>query len=77
MLGCFAGERRHWPSSWERRELEHQLQNDGLRIHQRISDRLLTTEGLLPVTQVALDDTWSALRFRFREEIPKIMRAGA
>jgi hypothetical protein len=37
----------------------------------------LTSEGLLPVTQVALDDTWSALRFRFREEIPKVMRAGA
>jgi hypothetical protein len=37
----------------------------------------VTTEGLLPVTQVALDDTWSALRFRFREEIPKLMRAGA
>ncbi len=32
----------HAASSWERRELEHQLQNDGLRIHQRISDRLLS-----------------------------------
>lgn len=37
----------------------------------------VTSEGLLPVTQIALDDTWSALRFRFREEIPKVMRAGA
>ena len=37
----------------------------------------VTSEGLLPVTQIALDDTWSALRFRFREEIPKLMRAGA
>ncbi|HZF74694.1 MAG TPA: hypothetical protein VE033_02520 [Acetobacteraceae bacterium] len=37
----------------------------------------VTSEGLLPVTQVALDATWSALRFRFREEIPKVMRAGA
>ncbi len=36
----------------------------------------VTSEGLLPVTQVALDETWSALRFRFREEIPKLMRAG-
>jgi hypothetical protein len=32
---------------------------------------------LLPVTQVALDDTWSALRFRFRDEIRKLTRKKA
>ena len=30
--------------------------------------------GLLPVSQVALDDTWSALRFRFRDEIKVLTR---
>jgi hypothetical protein len=30
--------------------------------------------GLLPVTQIALDDTWSALRFRFRDEIASLTR---
>jgi hypothetical protein len=30
--------------------------------------------GLLPVTQIALDDTWSALRFRFRDEIKRMTR---
>lgn len=28
----------------------------------------------LPVTQVALDDDWSALRFRRRSEIPRLTR---
>lgn len=28
----------------------------------------------LPVAQIALDDTWSALRFRFREDIPRLTR---
>lgn len=30
--------------------------------------------GLLPVTQVAIDDMWSALRWRRREEIAKLTR---
>lgn len=30
--------------------------------------------GLLAVAQVAIDPTWSALRFRFRDEIPRITR---
>jgi hypothetical protein len=34
----------------------------------------LLTRGLLPVTQVAIDDTWSALRFRRRGEIAKLTR---
>ena len=34
----------------------------------------LTQAGLLPVTQEALDATWSALRFRLREEIPTLAR---
>lgn len=34
----------------------------------------LTREGLIPVTQIALDDDWSALRFRYRDEVPKITR---
>lgn len=33
--------------------------------------------GFLPVTQVAVDATWSALRFRRREEIPKLTRRSA
>ncbi|MEA1617768.1 hypothetical protein SOQ14_02455 [Erythrobacter sp. T5W1-R] len=31
--------------------------------------------GLLGVRQIALDEDWSALRFRFKEEIPVIMRS--
>ena len=34
----------------------------------------LTQAGLIPVTQIALDDDWSALRFRYRDEVPKITR---
>ncbi len=34
----------------------------------------LTQAGLLPVTQVALDNTWVALRFRLREEVPTLTR---
>jgi hypothetical protein len=30
--------------------------------------------GLLPVAQVSLDDTWSALRFRYRDEIKTMTR---
>ncbi|MGY2732526.1 hypothetical protein [Sphingomonas sp. UYP23] len=30
---------------------------------------------LLPVTQIAIDEDWSALRFRYRDEIPKLTRA--
>ena len=30
--------------------------------------------GFLPVAQVAIDGTWSALRFRRREEIPTLTR---
>ena len=30
--------------------------------------------GFLPVTQIALDDDWSALRFRPRAEMPKLTR---
>ena len=33
--------------------------------------------GLLPVSQVALDATWSALRFRRRDEIRTLTRKGA
>ncbi len=29
---------------------------------------------LLPVTQIAIDATWSALRFRYRDEIQKLTR---
>lgn len=29
---------------------------------------------LLPVTQVAVDETWSALRFRYRDEIKTLTR---
>ncbi len=32
--------------------------------------------GLLAVTQIALNDDWSALRFRYRDEIPKLTRRG-
>ncbi|MCS6891559.1 MAG: hypothetical protein NZN45_08075 [Rhodovarius sp.] len=34
----------------------------------------LTQAGFLPVAQIALDATWSALRFRLREEVPTLMR---
>jgi hypothetical protein len=33
--------------------------------------------GLLGVTQVALDETWSALRFRYRDEIKTLTRKTA
>jgi hypothetical protein len=33
--------------------------------------------GLLPVAQVALDETWSALRFRRRHEIARLTRRSA
>jgi hypothetical protein len=36
----------------------------------------LTEAGFLPVAQVAIDPTWSALRFRRRDEIPRITRKG-
>ena len=32
--------------------------------------------GLLAVTQIALDDDWSALRFRYRDEIARLTRRG-
>lgn len=34
----------------------------------------LTDAGLIPVTQIALDENWSALRFRYRDEVKKITR---
>ena len=34
----------------------------------------LAGKELLPVTQVAIDDTWSALRFRYRDEIATLTR---
>ncbi len=34
----------------------------------------LAAHDLLPVTQVALDADWSALRFRYRDEIAKLTR---
>ncbi|WP_052341395.1 hypothetical protein [Salinarimonas rosea] len=34
----------------------------------------VTGAGFLPVLQVALDETWSALRFRLRDEIPRLTR---
>ncbi len=34
----------------------------------------LTREGMIPVTQIALDDDWSALRFRYRDEVKLITR---
>jgi hypothetical protein len=37
----------------------------------------LAPYDLHPVTQVALDATWSALRFRFRDEIRTLTRQGA
>ena len=32
---------------------------------------------LLPVSQVAMDATWTALRFRYRSEIRGLARKGA
>ena len=32
--------------------------------------------GLLAVTQIALDDDWSALRLRYRDEIARLTRRG-
>jgi hypothetical protein len=37
----------------------------------------LAAHDLLPVTQVALDETWSALRWRFRDEIRTLTRKTA
>lgn len=37
----------------------------------------LMERGFLPVAQVAIDETWSALRFRRRAEIRKLTRAEA
>jgi hypothetical protein len=34
----------------------------------------LREAGLVAVTQVAIDDTWSALRFRYRDEVAKLTR---
>ncbi len=34
----------------------------------------LAAVDLLPVTQVSIDDTWSALRFRYRDEIKTLTR---
>ncbi|GAA0736614.1 hypothetical protein [Sphingomonas japonica] len=34
----------------------------------------LLEAGLLPVTQIAIDGDWSALRFRYRDEIAKLTR---
>jgi hypothetical protein len=34
----------------------------------------LGAENLLPVTQTSIDDTWSALRFRYRDEIKTLTR---
>jgi hypothetical protein len=34
----------------------------------------LKTHDLLPVTQIAVDDDWTALRFRYRDEIAKLTR---
>ena len=34
----------------------------------------LVAIDLLPVTQIAIDDTWSALRFRYRDEIARLTR---
>lgn len=34
----------------------------------------VTAEGLLPVSQLSVDADWSALRFRHRDEIPRLTR---
>jgi hypothetical protein len=36
--------------------------------------QVLKPFDLLPVTQIAIDDTWSALRFRYRDEIETLTR---
>ncbi|WP_133065453.1 hypothetical protein [Niveispirillum lacus] len=36
----------------------------------------LTGEGMIPVSQIAIDDDWSALRFRYRDEVKVITRKG-
>ena len=36
---------------------------------------MLAAHDLLPVTQIAIDSDWSALRFRYRDEIAKLTRA--
>lgn len=36
----------------------------------------LTREGMIPVTQIAIDADWSALRFRYRDEVKVITRKG-
>lgn len=35
----------------------------------------LAMHDLLPVTQIAIDSDWSALRFRYRDEIARLTRA--
>ena len=35
---------------------------------------VLAARELLPVTQIAIDETWSALRFRYRDEIATMTR---
>ena len=35
---------------------------------------LLADRDILPVTQIAIDDNWSALRFRYRDEIKTLTR---
>jgi hypothetical protein len=35
---------------------------------------VMTASDLLPVTQIAIDVDWSALRFRYRDEIVKLTR---
>lgn len=37
----------------------------------------LSSAGLLPVTQIAVDEDWSALRFRFGDEIKQLTRKSA
>jgi hypothetical protein len=37
----------------------------------------ISDAGLLGVTQIALDETWSALRFRYRDEIRTLTRKTA
>lgn len=34
----------------------------------------LTKAGMIPVTQIAIDDDWSALRVRYRDEVKVITR---
>jgi len=37
----------------------------------------ITAAGLIPVAQIALDGDWSALRFRYRDEVKNITRKEA